>query len=224
MFLVGLTGGIATGKSTVCKRLIELGCPVIDADQIARDVVLPGKSAWYKIRSYFGPDVFYNDGMLNREKLAHIIFSDEEKRKALNSMTHPAIFRAMLWEITKYFLTGYPFVVMDSPLLFENEKMLPYVTYIVVVSCSDYQQHQRLMSRNNLQWDEADQRISTQMAMSEKCKRATYIIDNSGTIEMTEQQVTAIFRIFQKSRAHWRVRTVLSIVAAFILAFLYLLW
>ena len=95
---------------------------------------------------------------------------------------------------------------------------------IILCFSSDYQQHQRLMSRNNLLWEEAEQRISSQMLMSEKCKRSTYIIDNSGTIEMTEQQVTSIYRIFQKSRAHWRVRTVLSIVATVVLAFVYLLW
>ncbi|XP_071102853.1 dephospho-CoA kinase domain-containing protein-like [Haliotis cracherodii] len=217
MFLVGLTGGISTGKSTVSNKFRQLGCPVIDADKLAKDVVEPGKPAWYKIRETFGEDFFHDDGTLNRAKLGALIFSDGDKRQLLNSFTHPEIYKKMLWLLLKYFVLGYSFVVLDTPLLFESGKMVPYMTYTVVVSCSERQQLQRLMARNRLSRPDAESRICSQMALSEKCKRATYIIDNSGTVEMTEAQVVELHKKLHRSRAHWRIRTmlVMALVSTF---------
>ncbi|KAK7110464.1 dephospho-CoA kinase-like [Littorina saxatilis] len=208
MFLVGLTGGIATGKSTVSKMFRRLGVPVIDADKIARDVVEPGKPAWKKIKETFGDEMLLEDGHLNREEMGRHIFSDENKRKQLNAITHPEIRNAMFWEILFYFLKGYQFVVLDLPLLFESRNMLSFVSYVVVVSCTEGQQLQRLIARNKFSKEEALQRIESQMPLTEKCRMATVIIDNSGTEEMTEKQIMDVYKKLQRSRAHWPLRIV----------------
>lgn len=206
MFLVGLTGGIATGKSTASDVFRRLGVPVIDADQIARDVVQPGKLAWRKIREQFGEEVFLADGQLNREQLGRIIFADSNLRKRLNAITHPEIRKAMLWRIFFCFLRGYQFIVLDLPLLFESRNMVSFLSYIVVVSCTEGQQLQRLMARNRFSREEAEERINAQMQMTEKCRLATFIVDNSGTKEMTEKQVLDLYQKFRRSRGHWPLR------------------
>jgi len=134
MFIVGLTGGIGTGKSTVAKIFMEYGVPVIDADVIAREVVEPGKPAWIKIRNEFGDEVFLDDGQINRAKLGEIIFSDVEKRKLLNQITHPYIHRTIIWKVIKSFFWGHQFVVADLPLLYETGTFLDYLHKIIVVS------------------------------------------------------------------------------------------
>jgi dephospho-CoA kinase len=106
MHIYGLTGGIASGKTTVSKHLEQLGCPIIDADIISRQVVSPHQPAWKAIIGAFGVDVLNNDGTLNRSKLGDLIFHDENQRKLLNIITHPYIQRAMIWQILKHFLKG----------------------------------------------------------------------------------------------------------------------
>ncbi|VDI01214.1 dephospho-CoA kinase [Mytilus galloprovincialis] len=210
MFLVGLTGGIATGKSTVSKILSEeCGCLILDADLIAREVVLPGTKAWKTIRTQFGDEVFHENGELNREKLGQIIFADASKRRLLNSITHPEIYKSILWKILKAFVRGRQFVILDLPLLFETGKLLPYASYIVVVSCSEEQQKERLMKRNTLSKEDADQRIGSQMSLAEKRRQATYIIDNDADIEYTRQQVKNIHQKLKGSYLHWKTRILL---------------
>ncbi|XP_064648083.1 dephospho-CoA kinase domain-containing protein-like [Lineus longissimus] len=209
MFLVGLTGGIATGKSTVSSMFRELGCPIIDADLAAREVVKPHKKAWNKIKAHFGPEVLLGNSELNRARLGEIIFSDPEKRKLLNSITHPEIYKHMIYEAFTYFFTGSPFVILDLPLLFETGSMVPYMSKIIVVSCDDETQLQRLKQRNNFTDDEANSRISSQMALETKRKRASYVINNSKTLVETKQQVEQIFRELGASKLHWRLRIIL---------------
>ncbi|EEB12099.1 Dephospho-CoA kinase, putative [Pediculus humanus corporis] len=185
MFFVGLTGGIASGKSTVTKLFIDNNVPVIDADTIARQVVEPGKKAWKKLKKEFGEDIFFKDGTLNRALLGKIIFENVEKRKKLNYITHPEIIKQMIISAVKLGFQGHPFVVLDIPLLFETGELVQLMHKIIVVSCTEKLQIERLCMRNNLTEEEAKLRISSQMSLDEKCQRADYVIDNSSSFEET---------------------------------------
>jgi len=212
MFIIGLTGGISTGKSTVSKLFTALNVAIIDADVIARRVVQPGRRASRRIREKFGDTVFHADGSLNREKLGGIIFNDPPKRHQLNSVTHPEIFREMCWEILLYFCKGHKFVIMDSPLLFESGAWVKYLKCTIVVSCDEDLQLQRLMQRNQLSEVDAVARIKAQMPLSEKRAKADYIIENSGTLEDTKRQVTEIFKKLNSSKAYLTVRIPVLVV------------
>lgn len=130
--VIGLTGGIATGKSTVSSLLKAAGIPIIDADIIARQVVEPGTPALAKIQATFGNEVLFPDGSLDRKKLGSIIFNDEVKRKQLNKIVHPAVRKAMLWQMLGYWIKGYKYCVMDVPLLIEGG-LWQWVGLVVVV-------------------------------------------------------------------------------------------
>ncbi|NXT74002.1 DCAKD protein, partial [Zapornia atra] len=189
MFLVGLSGGIASGKSTVVAVLRELGCAVIDADVIAREVVQPGLEAYQQIVRCFGPEILLENREINREALGNIIFSQPEKRQLLNSITHPEIQKEMLKQILKYFVLGYRYVILDIPLLFETNRLTKFMKYTVLVYCDPPTQLSRLMKRNGLSQAEAEARIASQLPLGEKCRLATHIIDNSGDRENTHRQV-----------------------------------
>ncbi|KAM6114690.1 dephospho-CoA kinase domain-containing protein isoform 1-T2 [Phoenicopterus ruber ruber] len=143
MFLVGLSGGIASGKSTVVALLQELGCAVIDADVIAREVVQPHFKAYQQIVHYFGTEILLENGEINREALGNIIFFHPEKRQLLNSITHPEIQKEMLKQILKYFVLGYRYVILDIPLLFETKRLTKFMKYTVVVYCAALPSRQR---------------------------------------------------------------------------------
>ena len=130
--VIGLTGGIATGKSTVSTLLKASNIPVVDADLIARQVVEPGTTALNRIKATFGNQVLFPDGTLDRKKLGSIIFTDESKRKKLNAIVHPAVRRTMLWQILRYWIRGYKYCVMDVPLLIEGG-LWKWVGSVVVV-------------------------------------------------------------------------------------------
>ncbi|XP_078501262.1 dephospho-CoA kinase domain-containing protein [Lissotriton helveticus] len=189
MFLVGLSGGIASGKSTVVNVLRELGCAIIDADVIARQVIQPNAPAYQKIIQLFGPEVLLEGGEINREKLASIIFSNPEKRQLLNSITHPAIQKVMLKQILMYFFLGYRFVILDIPLLFESNRLTRFMKHTILVYCDPQSQLSRLMKRNNLSQPDAEARILSQLPLDEKRRLADHVIDNSGDRESTRRQV-----------------------------------
>lgn len=189
--IIGLTGSIASGKSTVANMLRELQYPIVDADVIARQVVEAGSPLLKEIAETFGKEVLHEDGTLNREALGAIIFGNEEKRSQLNALMHPAIRKLMLSEKERYIEQGYQTVIMDIPLLFES-KLEHYAEKILVVSVSPDIQKQRLMNRNELSEAEAEARISSQLAMDIKEQRADAVIKNNGTIEETNQQLLAI--------------------------------
>jgi len=132
---VGLTGGIATGKSTVSSILRSHNIPVIDADVVARQVVLPGTRALRNIVGAFGPEILLSDGSLDRKKLGSIIFADEHKRKQLNGIVHPAVRRAMLWEVVKCWVRGEKWCVLDVPLLIEGPLWRVVGLVVVVYWC-----------------------------------------------------------------------------------------
>ncbi|MDF2558118.1 MAG: dephospho-CoA kinase [Bacillales bacterium] len=180
MKIIGLTGGIASGKSTISNRLLEKGYTVIDADIAARKVVEIGTPALQEIRDFFGKDVLQEDGTLNRKKLGEIVFADEFMRKKLNELTHPRIREWMLNQVEQAAKNGAELVFMDIPLLYESEA-LHLTEKVIVVYLDEETQIQRLMERDKLTKDQALQRIRSQLSMEEKKARADYIIDNRGT-------------------------------------------
>uniref|UniRef100_A0A8C0EQ25 Dephospho-CoA kinase domain-containing protein n=1 Tax=Bubo bubo TaxID=30461 RepID=A0A8C0EQ25_BUBBB len=189
MFLVGLSGGIASGKSTVVAILRELGCAVIDADVIAREVVQPHFKAYRQIVRYFGTEILLENGEINREALGNIIFSHPEKRQLLNSITHPEIQKEMLKQILKHFVLGCRYVILDIPLLFETNRLTKFMKYTVLVYCDPPTQLSRLRKRNGLSHAEAEARIASQLPLDEKRRLATHVIDNSGERESTRRQL-----------------------------------
>ncbi len=188
MKIVGLTGGIATGKSTVADMLRKRGIPVIDADMIAREVVRPGTKAWQRIKQTFGNEVMLESGEIDRVALAKKVFHDVKARAKLNRITHPRIYVGILKELTRHLLQGDRVVVLDVPLLFETPTQ--WLVHTSVVVYTDPQtQIKRLMDRNGLCPEEARLRINAQMPLEKKRARADYVLDNSGSIHYTEQQV-----------------------------------
>ncbi|XP_073973630.1 dephospho-CoA kinase isoform X2 [Rhodnius prolixus] len=212
---MALTGGISTGKSTVARLLQnEHGIPVVDADFYARKVVEPGKKAWYKIRSSFGDEVFKSDDQIDREKLGHIVFRDTSKRRCLNQITHPEIMKEMLWMVCKYALKGYPFVVMDLPLLFEIKgDLLRFVHKIIVVTCEPDIQLKRLIDRDLKGVELAKMKISAQMPLEEKARLANFVIDNNGSFEETREQVNQVVAVLKSDKFHLKIRIFLSLVS-----------
>ncbi|MBC5637490.1 dephospho-CoA kinase [Ornithinibacillus sp. BX22] len=186
--VIGLTGSIASGKSAVAAMFKELLIPVIDADQIARDVVEPGESALQAIVNEFGHDILLPDGTLDRKKLGAIIFSDTDKRAKLNAIVHPAVRKRMLEQKEHLLENGAKCVVMDIPLLFES-KLTHMVDKTLVVYVDEDVQLQRLVKRDNSQKEEALQRIQSQIPLKEKVKLADAVIDNNGTLEHTLEQL-----------------------------------
>lgn len=186
--ILGLTGGIATGKSTVTGMLRERGIPVIDADQIAREVVEPGKPAYEAIVRHFGRDILLEDGEINRKKLGEIVFSDEAERQKLNAIVHPEVRRVMREEAEAAEANGADIVFMDIPLLFES-KLQYMVEKIVLVYAPADMQLARMMERDELEEEQAQKRLRAQFPIDQKKKDADFLIDNSTTREETERQV-----------------------------------
>jgi dephospho-CoA kinase len=191
--IIGLTGGIASGKSTVARMLLELGIPVIDADQIAREVVEIGEEAYLQIVEKFGEEILKDDKTIDRAKLGAIVFNDERKRKLLNSIVHPAVRKKMLEQKEQYVKKGEKTIVLDIPLLFESN-LTHLVDKIVVVYVEDYIQLERLMTRNGFSKEEAEARIKAQMPLKEKAAKADAVIDNNGTMEQTKEQLLNILK------------------------------
>ena len=188
MKIVGLTGGISSGKSTVSSYLKQLKIPVIDADEVARKVVEPNSQGAREIRKTFGSDVFEEDGSLNRQKLGSLIFSNAENRQKLDDLLQPLIKIMILDEIEEYRQKGENMIVLDLPLLFEKQYE-ELCEDIIVVYIPKELQLERLMRRNQYTKQEALSRIDSQLSIEEKRKRATVLLDNQGTIQQLYQQV-----------------------------------
>lgn len=194
--IIGLTGSIASGKSTVAKMLADYNLPIVDADLVARIVVEPGTGTLVKIAQAFGQEVIKEDGTMDREKVGSIIFHDPAQRKVLNDIIHPAIRAEMLRQRDEHIQNGAPHVVMDIPLLFESG-LQHYVEKILVVSVTEENQLVRLMERNHFSEGEARARMSSQLPMSVKEKGADAVIYNNTTIESTAQQLEKILQVWQ---------------------------
>jgi dephospho-CoA kinase len=186
--ILGLTGGIASGKSTVSQLLKEQGIPVVDADLGAREVMKPEMPAMKKIEKVFGSDVLLEDGSLNREALAQQIFHSQKKRELLNQCVEKEIREWITDKRDELLHEGFEWIVLDIPLLFEAGYDQE-VDEIMVVSVSKETQLNRLMKRNQLSEEEAKARIEAQMPLEEKEKRASIVINNNGSIEQTKEQV-----------------------------------
>lgn len=189
--IIGLTGSIASGKSTVSNMLKEMGFPIIDADLVARVVVEKGTKTLEMIKEAFGPDIIHEDGALNREALGEIIFSNPSKRKQLNDIIHPAIRAEMLAQKEHLVQQNHPIIIMDIPLLFES-RLQSFVDRILVVTVTEHKQLERLMARNGFTQKDAKLRIQSQLPLSVKEEGADAVIYNNGTIEETRQQLNKI--------------------------------
>jgi dephospho-CoA kinase len=199
MRVLGLTGGIGSGKSMVAQMFTELGAVVIDADQLAREVVEPGQPALKEIASTFGPDVLLPDGRLDRPKLAEIIFSEPDKRAKLDAITHPRIRQRMEAQIEAQ-RSGPGVLIVDIPLLYENERT-NMVEKVIVVWVDAQTQLQRIRQRDGLSAEAARQRITAQMPLDAKRARADHVIDNRGRRDETQRQVEAIYRRYAPAPA-----------------------
>lgn len=192
MYLIGLTGGIASGKSLVSSRLAELGARIVDADVLAREVVEPGTPGLAAIAEHFGPAVISSDGTLDRPALGAIIFSDPEEREALNAITHPAVWR----RARELFEAAGPtdVVVYDVPLLVEGSKgrQMDFDLIVVVDAVLETRLH-RLMELRGLTRAEAGHRLNSQASDTERLAIADVVIDNNGTIEQTLAQVDSLW-------------------------------
>ncbi len=192
--ILGVTGGIATGKTTVVRMLEELGAPVIDFDLLAREVVEPGKPAWKDIVAYFGERILQKDGSLDREKLSAIVFQDAEKRKKLESFTHPRIYEASVKRVNKIVEKDPDAVVqLDIPLLIE--KNLEYMVHkILVVYVPRDKQVERLVERDGISREGAVDRLRAQLPIDEKLSKADFVIYNDKSLEETRRQVEGLWR------------------------------
>jgi dephospho-CoA kinase len=193
MLHAGLTGGIASGKSTVSECLQDKGAVIIDHDILSRIVQKPGGIAWKEIVNHFGPDILNLDRSINREKLARTVFSSEEELSHLNRMVHPAVYAQ--WKQQISCIQGEnpdAIIISDVPLLIEvgwyKEGGL-----IIVVYIDPEEQIRRLMERNGLSHDDAELRLASQMSIREKIRYADFVIDNSGTFEQTKKSVDELW-------------------------------
>ena len=190
--LVGLTGSIATGKSTVSRMFAHLGARVIDADLLSREVVMPGQPAYARIVEEFGSKLVQDDGSLDRKALGAIVFADPARRKRLEEITHPAIGARQQRILSVLDEEGFEGIVLwDAALLFESGGVAK-MDRVVVVSADPETERKRLMQRDGLSEADARARIASQMPIAEKAKRADHVIDNSGTREETGRQVRAV--------------------------------
>ena len=190
--LVGLTGGIATGKSTVSQMFRALGCEVIDADILAREVVAPGELALAEIAEEFGRDVLQPDGSLDRKKLGAVVFGDPARRKRLEQITHPAIGARFQRRLVELEARGFEGIVLwDAPVMIESGGY-KQMEKLVVVATDEATQSARLRARDAIEIADAERRITSQMPVAEKAKLADYVIDNAGDRAATERQVQEV--------------------------------
>ena len=207
MVKVGLTGGIATGKSTVAKIVKSMGIPVIDTDRIAREVVEPGTEGHRKLVEAFGEGILNPDGTVNRALLGRMVFSDREKLKKLESILHPLITSKLRQELSWLEGEGHPVVVIEVPLLFEKG-LDRNMDYTVVVYAPLEEQLKRLIKRDGLSRDEAISRIKSQMPIEEKRSLADFVIDNTGDLKELERKTKEVFEriLDEASRKHKKHR------------------
>lgn len=198
MLKVGLTGGIATGKSYVLSVLADLGCDVLDSDRTARQVVEPGQPAFNEIVALFGREIITEDGNLDRAKLGALVFTDAAKRETLNSIVHPRVFEAQhRWMAEMEHRNPQSIAIIDAALLIETGSFRRF-DKLVVVHCDPEIQLARLMARNNLTREEAMARISSQMPSAEKLNYADFSINTSLGFDDTRRQTELLYEQLRK--------------------------
>lgn len=184
--LIGLTGGIASGKSTTSNYLKDKGYIVLDADVYAKKIMEPGQVAYENIVNYFGPEIVNEDRTINRKALGNLVFNNKDKLKQLNQFTHPEVKRLMREDQEKYLPENHVF--LDIPLLFENNRH-EMCDFVITVYVTYDNQLERLMTRNGFSEEEAKSRIASQMNLDEKKRRSDVVFDNNTTKEALYQQI-----------------------------------
>jgi dephospho-CoA kinase len=189
----GLTGGIASGKSTVARYFQDLGALIIDADRIGHEAIEPGRAAYREILSHFGTEILDSGGRIDRKKLGSIVFADPHRLRALNSIVHPRII-ARTEELAADYQRQNPqsVVIVDAALIFES-RIGGSLNKVIVAWCQPEQQLERLIAKAGVSREEAERRIKSQMPVEEKRRRADYLIDCSGSMEETRRQADAIY-------------------------------
>lgn len=193
--LIGLTGGIGSGKSTVADIFSKYGFPIIDSDKIAREIVQPNEEAWQKIVQYFGKEILNSDNTLNRKKLGEVIFHDPEKRKQLNQITHPIIISRIITE-AKELQKQHRHVIVEVPLLYESNSENLF-DMIIVVYVDKSTQLQRVIARDQIGQALALAKIDAQLSLEIKKDRADFVVYNIDGFDKTKQQVEAIIEIIR---------------------------
>ena len=192
-YVIGLTGGVSTGKSTILQSLNELGAVVLSADDASHRLTVPGGEALPAIRETFGDGVFQPDGALDRRALGEIVFRDTACRRALEAIIHPAVQREMLREIAKAEQDGARVVVMEVPLLYETG-MDALCDEVWVAYLDDESQTLRLMNRDRLTREQATARIMSQMPLDQKAKRADVVIHTGKTAQEVQKEVAHLYK------------------------------
>ncbi|CAF1246810.1 unnamed protein product [Adineta ricciae] len=214
MLILGLTGGIATGKTAASEYFKTQGIPIVDADKIARLVVEPDQPAYNLVLKHFGHMNILesNSRRIDRKRLGEIIFGNDQLRRQLNQCTHGFIRREALKQIIEHFFQFHSLIIWDVPLLFEVG-LDRYLSHTLVICCDESLQLERLKRRDNIQDDQqALQRINAQMNIKEKCRRARYVIDNSDTKDVLHKRLQAFLSTIQPSQ----MSTIAWFVALFI--------
>jgi dephospho-CoA kinase len=194
MLSVGLTGGLASGKSFVGQQLAQLGCYVIQADQLGHDVLMPGGEAYGPAVAEFGAEILNEDGAIDRRKLAALVFGDPARLATLNAMVHPPV-RERTRKLAAEFASREPdgILIVEAAILVETGSFRNYDKLIVAV-CSEEEQLERSMRRDGITRDEALSRLRRQLPLKEKIKHADYVIDTSGSKERTIEQTRAVYQ------------------------------
>lgn len=193
MKVIGLTGSIGSGKSTVSCFFEELGAIVIDADQVSRQVVEPGSPALKELTVAFGENILNPDGSLNRTLVAEIVFNSDEKRELLNSIIHPMIFNEINSTIEEYREKGTEIIILEAALILEKKGLIKLIDKLIVVSIDEETQKKRLEGRGDLSKEQINARINSQLTNNEKIKHADYIIDNNQDLVNTREQVRELW-------------------------------
>ncbi len=201
MLIIGLTGGIASGKSLVARTFKDLGAHVIDADHIVHDLLEPGQQSWQEVVDHFGHDLLTEDNSIDRRKLGQIIFSDAQERQWLNSLLHPRVFDVYTAQVKNLCCRQQnSIVIFDAALLIETGYDR-HMDRLVVVYAEREQQIERLISRDKFTREQALARISSQMPLAEKREKADFVISNTGTRQETERQTREVFETIQREQS-----------------------
>ncbi|MFR2270407.1 MAG: dephospho-CoA kinase [Clostridium sp.] len=198
MLVLGLTGNIGCGKSSVSTIFMENNIKVVDADIVARQI-FDDKNLLNEVFSTFGKSIRNQDGSLNRRALGNIVFNDDEKLILLNNLTHPKIKQKILSKVEEYKNQGEKIVVIDAALLIEDD-YIPYIQKLILITCRKEIQINRIIARDNCTKEEAISRINSQMSQEEKVKFADYIIDNSNSFEELQKKVLELISVLQGER------------------------
>lgn len=216
MRIVGLTGGIASGKSTVSNLFKSNDIPVVDADVVAREALKKGSGGWKKVVEAFGEEILLDNGEVNRPRLGQIVFADPDKRQFLNRLLAPYISSGIFWEVVKLWSKGYKVIVLDVPLLFEA-KIDKFTKPIIVVWVDPETQIQRLLARDNSSEEDGRNRVNAQMPLDVKRSKADIVIDNTGSLDdLIEQFQNVLVRVTGPLTWYefWQSRQGVSIILA----------